>query len=72
VTADEWLAWRACELGEQPWDRQTPFCAERCAACLTIATVELNKLIWRTTPAAQLTSWHEIIAVTAGMPGGAS
>jgi hypothetical protein len=34
--------WRACELGEQPWDRETPFCAEPCSGCLVMAAMELN------------------------------
>ena len=58
--------WRACDLGERPWDGETPFCAEACPGCLVIATVELNKLNPLTTDPRQLTDWHQIIAVTAG------
>jgi len=60
------IPWRACDLGERPWDGETPFCAEPCSGCLTIATVELNRLNPLTTDAAELAAWHEIIAVTSG------
>jgi hypothetical protein len=58
--------WRACDLGEQPWDGETPFCCEPCSGCLVEATVELNKLNPLTTDPDVLGQWHAIIAVTSG------
>lgn len=60
------IPWRACDLGERPWDGETPFCCEPCPGCLVIATVELNKLNPLSTNPRDLADWHEIIAVTAG------
>lgn len=60
------VAWRAHDLGEQPWDGETPFCTEPCPGCLVIATVELNKLNPLTTDWRQLADWHDIIAATSG------
>lgn len=58
--------WRACDLGEQPWDGMTPFCCEACPGCLVSATVELNRLNPLTADPDLLAGWHEIIAITAG------
>lgn len=58
--------WRAHDLGEQPYDWETPFCAEPCSGCLVVATVELNKLNPLTTDPGVLAQWHEVIAVTSG------
>ncbi len=58
--------WRACELGEQPWDGETPFCFEECPGCLVVATVELNRLNSLSTDPGVLAQWHDIIAITAG------
>lgn len=60
------VPWRAHELGEQPWDGETPFCSEACPGCLVVATVELNKLNPLTTNPGTLADWHEIIATTSG------
>ncbi len=62
----EEFPWRAHELGEQPYDWETPFCTEPCTGCLVMATVELNKLNPLTAPPEDLEFWHEVIAVTAG------
>ncbi len=66
TTTIEDIPWRACDLGERPWDGETPFCCEPCAGCLTVATVELNKLDPLTADPQLLADWHEIIAITSG------
>jgi hypothetical protein len=64
VTED--IPWRACDLGEQPWDGETPFCDHPCPGCLVVATVELNKRDPLTANPRDLADWHMIVAVTAG------
>lgn len=66
MSALEDIPWRACDLGERPWDGETPFCCEPCTGCLTIATVELNRLDPLTADPQLVADWHDIIAITSG------
>ena len=62
----EEIPWRACDLGEQPYDWETPFCVEPCSGCAVLA----QGLLAQAVDAGERAQWAEILEMVAPVPPG--